>query len=104
MFLSWQTYEGIKVTVNSAIKATKFLLQEGTEFVLTERFSQDPLGININSEGALTIPTSMCLDTMPTPSEFRGQFPVKVETREAGKTNVEHGSRFLMKYCHVGRN
>jgi len=33
MFLSWQTYEGIKVTINSAIEATKFLLQEGTEFV-----------------------------------------------------------------------
>ena len=43
MFLSWQTYEGIKVTVYSAIEAIKFLLQEGTEFVLTERFCQDPL-------------------------------------------------------------
>lgn len=43
MFLSWQTHEGIKMTAHSAIEATKFLLQEGTEFVLTERFCQDPL-------------------------------------------------------------
>lgn len=43
MFLSWQTYEGIRITVHSAIEATKFLLHEGTEFVLTERFCQDPV-------------------------------------------------------------
>lgn len=36
MFLSWQTYEGLKITVNSVIEATKFLLQEGMDFVLTE--------------------------------------------------------------------
>jgi len=38
-----QTYEGYNVTVHSVIEATKFLLQEGMEFVLTERFSQDPV-------------------------------------------------------------
>ncbi|PFX21307.1 Transposable element P transposase [Stylophora pistillata] len=43
MFLSWQTHEGFKLTVSSAIEATKFLLEEGMEFVLTERFCQDPL-------------------------------------------------------------
>ncbi|KAL9977517.1 hypothetical protein ACROYT_G014926 [Oculina patagonica] len=43
MFISWQTQEGYKITVHSAIEATKFLLHEGTEFVLTERFRQDPL-------------------------------------------------------------
>ena len=43
MFISWQTYEGFKITVNSSIEATKFLLQEGMEFVLTERFCQDTL-------------------------------------------------------------
>ena len=43
MFISWQTHEGYKITVHSAIEATKFLLHEGTEFVLTERFCQDPL-------------------------------------------------------------
>ena len=43
MFLSWQTHEGFQITANSTIEATKFLLQEGIEFVLTEKFSQDPL-------------------------------------------------------------
>ena len=42
MFISWQTYEGLKITCHSAIEATKFLLQEGIDFVLTERFCQDP--------------------------------------------------------------
>ena len=42
MFISWQTYEGFQISVFSVIEATKFLLQEGVEFVLTERFCQDP--------------------------------------------------------------
>ena len=41
MFLSMQTYNGLKITVTSAITITKFLLSEGFEFVLTERFCQD---------------------------------------------------------------
>ena len=43
MFLSWQTYEGLQITTYSVIEATKFLLQEGMEYVLTERFCQDPI-------------------------------------------------------------
>ena len=43
MFLSWQTHEGFQISVHSAIEVTKFLLQEGMEFVLTERFCQDPV-------------------------------------------------------------
>ena len=43
MFISWQTYEGLQISVYSPIEATKFLLTEGFEFVLTERFCQDVL-------------------------------------------------------------
>lgn len=43
MFISWQTYEGFKMTSFSAIEATKFLLEEGMEYVLTKRFCQDPV-------------------------------------------------------------
>ena len=43
MFISWQKFEGFQVTVYSAIDAVKFLLAEGVEFVLSERFCQDPL-------------------------------------------------------------
>lgn len=42
MFLSWQTYKGFQLTFQSTIESTKFLLQEGMEYVLTERFCQDP--------------------------------------------------------------
>ena len=41
MFLSYQTFNGLKMTVSSVIEVTKFLLNEGFEFVLTERFCQD---------------------------------------------------------------
>ena len=41
MFISWQTYEGFQITVHSVIEVCKFLLQEGMEYVLTERFCQD---------------------------------------------------------------
>ena len=43
MFLSWQTYEGFKITVHSVTEVVRFLLEEGMEFVLTERFCQDPV-------------------------------------------------------------
>ena len=43
MFLSWQTSEGLQISAYSVVEATKFLLNEGVEYVLTERFCQDPL-------------------------------------------------------------
>lgn len=43
MFLSWQTYKGLQISAYSVVEATKFLLNEGMEYVLTERFCQDPL-------------------------------------------------------------
>nr|XP_047126212.1 uncharacterized protein LOC124807816 [Hydra vulgaris]XP_047126213.1 uncharacterized protein LOC124807816 [Hydra vulgaris]XP_047126214.1 uncharacterized protein LOC124807816 [Hydra vulgaris]XP_047126215.1 uncharacterized protein LOC124807816 [Hydra vulgaris]XP_047126216.1 uncharacterized protein LOC124807816 [Hydra vulgaris]XP_047126217.1 uncharacterized protein LOC124807816 [Hydra vulgaris]XP_047126218.1 uncharacterized protein LOC124807816 [Hydra vulgaris]XP_047126219.1 uncharacterized p len=43
MFISWQTYEGIKITVNSAVELITFLLSNGVSYVLTERFCQDSL-------------------------------------------------------------
>ena len=43
MFLSRQTYEGFKITVNSHIEAIKFLLSIGFSYVLSERFMQDVL-------------------------------------------------------------
>ena len=43
MFISLQTYQGFQTTVYSVIEVTKFLLNQGVEFVLTERFCQDPV-------------------------------------------------------------
>ena len=44
MFLSRQTYEGFQLTVQSAIESTKFVLGGGMDYVLTDRFCQDPVG------------------------------------------------------------
>ena len=41
MFLSNQTYEGFKISVNSHVEAIKFLLSERFSYVLTEQFMQD---------------------------------------------------------------
>ena len=43
MFISWHTYEGIKITVYSAVELVNYLLSPGVPYVLTERFCQDPL-------------------------------------------------------------
>ena len=43
MFLSQQTYEGLQIAVYSHIEAVTFLLAEGFENLLTERFMQDVL-------------------------------------------------------------
>ena len=43
MFISWQTYEGIKITVHSTIELIKYLLSQNVSYVFTERFCQDPL-------------------------------------------------------------
>eukprot|EP00794_Sanderia_malayensis_P011654 gene11654-12853_t len=41
MFISLQKFEGLKLTSHSVIEATQFLLQNGLDFVLTNRFNQD---------------------------------------------------------------
>ena len=43
MFLPTETYEGLKMTTYAVIECINFLLGEGMEYVLTERFCQDPV-------------------------------------------------------------
>ena len=43
MFISRETYEGLKISVNSIIELIKFLLQHQIKYVLTARFNQDCL-------------------------------------------------------------
>lgn len=43
MQLSWQTVEGIQISVSSLIDCTQYLLKQGMPYVLTERFMQDCL-------------------------------------------------------------
>ena len=41
-FISWQTYQGLNISVNSIIEATQFLLWHQVKYLLAERFCQDP--------------------------------------------------------------
>ena len=43
MFISAQTYEGLRITVSSILEIIPFLLENGLDFVLTEKFNQDCL-------------------------------------------------------------
>ena len=43
MFLSLQTYKGLKISVYSHIESIQFLLSAGFQYVLSERFMQDVL-------------------------------------------------------------
>jgi hypothetical protein len=43
IFLSLQTYKGLKISVFSHIEALQFLLSEGFQYVPSERFMQDVL-------------------------------------------------------------
>jgi len=43
MFMYWQTFEGLNISVQSMIEVVQFLISEGFEYVLTERFCQDPV-------------------------------------------------------------
>lgn len=43
MFLSPQTYNGLKISVLSHVEAVKFLLKQGFQLVLTKRFMQNVL-------------------------------------------------------------
>lgn len=50
MFLSQQTYEGLKIAVHSHVKAIQFLLKEGFQYVLSEKFMQDVLEDNFGHQ------------------------------------------------------
>ena len=43
MFIAWQTYEAVQITTHSVIDLVKYLLQNGVQYVLTERLCQDLL-------------------------------------------------------------
>ena len=43
MFISFQTFEGLKVKCHSLVECTQYLLRNGVDYVLSERFSQGAL-------------------------------------------------------------
>ena len=97
MFLSWQTYEGFQITVNSVIEICKFLLQEGMEYVLTNvsvRIQwRNILVVKENWGEEMTTLTFAHSDTTTTPFVYKGQYHVKVETHEEDVINTGNGSK-----------
>ena len=78
VFISQEACEGLKISVNAIIKAVQFLLQHEIRYVLTERFSQDPLE-NYSVVNAAWVRERIILqyvtsDTMPTQFEIRRFF------------------------------
>ena len=53
MFISWQTYEGIKITVHSTIELIKYLLSQNASYVFAERFCQDPVENNFGQQRSI---------------------------------------------------
>ena len=41
MFILWQTYEGIKIFINSLFEFVESLLENGASFALTKKFNQN---------------------------------------------------------------
>ena len=74
MFISSQTYKGLKITVHSVIELVKFLITDKVLYLLTERFCQDPLENyfgNQCSSGVQKDDPSMSLATMTILSETK---------------------------------
>ncbi|KAK6168333.1 hypothetical protein SNE40_020890 [Patella caerulea] len=53
MFLSYQTYKGLVITTKAVVEATKYLIQHGVNFVLTNKFCQDPVEEHFGRHRAL---------------------------------------------------
>jgi hypothetical protein len=105
MFLYWQKYEGFEITVHSAIECTRFLLQEGMEFVLTERFCQDLVEYFGNQRKLGRRSDNPDIHqfgyNMPIPSESRGQCHARVVTQGGGRINDDNGNKLQMPNYHA---
>ena len=53
MFMAKPTWVGLQMTANSIVGLTKFLLENGADYVLTERFSQDPVERNFGVQRSM---------------------------------------------------
>ena len=93
--------------MHSVIEVCKFLLQEGMEYVLTERFCQDIVeeyfGCQRKLADEMTILTFAHLATMTTQFASNGQYLVRVEILEEEKTSASHGQKLQMMHYHPER-
>ena len=97
MFLSRQTYEGFKITVNSHVEAIKFLLSEGLKYVLSERFMQDVIEDYFGHQ---------CGSDNPPAQQF-GYNDLTIAAKRdiapsvSGNTGGRHGKE---KWCHISED
>lgn len=107
MFISWQTHKGFKITVYSVIEATQFLLQECVDFVLTERFCQDPVEEYFGNQRKLGRRSDnsdiRAFGYNNNASRIQREVLVKVEIQEAGRTDAGHGNVLVMIQFHAER-
>ena len=94
MFISQQTYEGLKISVNSIIEAVQFLLQHEVRCVLPKRFSQDPLenyfGRQRSIGGRKHNPAARYFERNDTSIRNQKVFqPIAGNVRGADKANIE---------------
>ena len=112
MFISKQTKIGLKITVASMIECTRFLLNSGMKYVLTEKFSQDSLELYFGLQRACghrsdnpTLTQFGYNDnairikgTLSTPNELYKGIP-KVHER----IENTHGTTLMMRNCQNER-
>ena len=79
MFISWQSYEGLQITVFSFKEVCKFLLQQGIPYILSERFCQDDLENYFGKQCAISrrCDNPTVRDFGYNDNKIKSQFPVR---------------------------
>lgn len=91
--------------MHSAVEVTKFLLQEGFEFVLTERFCQDPVEEYFRGQQKLgrhsDNPDIKTFGYNSNTLRMQRTVSVRVATQRAERTRHEPGNKLLLLSYHV---
>ena len=94
MFISWQTYEGFQIRCKSIPECVSFLLSEGMEFILTERFCQDTINAKLGAGQKIQIYLNS--DKMITLYAYNAMFHILQATYMVGMIGSLAGKMPLM--------
>ena len=61
LFISWQAYEGLKISIYSLLGETKCLHANGAQYVLTSKLCQDPIEEYFGRQRAIGRHDNPCL-------------------------------------------
>ena len=104
MFISWQTYEGLQITIHSFKEVCKYLLHNGVKFILSERFCQDDLGNYFGRQRAIGSrkDSPSVKDVGYNDNAINSQFSIRPI---AGNVRGDGNKLSLMNHtCRKGRN